>query len=377
MRNLNALCLLLFISSAACAEPELIWKRTFESRIVKTSTLRDADFSKGRPAEFPIKAIMTEKSIHVLDNKGQTATQTSLAPYAKAVMSDDGSTMAGIRGREIIIAGVGGEAIGTVAISDPRPEIAPEHVVFELAPNGEYLVMISYLARAIYFYAGSGDMLAKHDFPDARGAEVRFSGDSRYAAIHLPNWGTGTTSGYLVFFDRQGKELWRFDHKGCEGGFDLSHDGSIVALAAEDKLFVLDEGGRAKCDAVCADGPKLVAVSALGRPVAVGTSANSSLSLFDAKNGRALWSNTIQVRGHEAGALILLRISANAERTAICATQRSSRHAGQVWLCIHDIAGKRRWSRTVERTRLGLSLSPSGSLVMLTAGSEGYLYVSI
>ena len=125
----------------------------------------------------------------------------SLKGYSETTLSDDGMTMAGLKGNEIILFDLNNEVQGTVRIGDPQPVVLPQHVKFELAPDGEFIVVLSSFSHTIYFHNRDGKLLSKEKVEDLKGAEIKFSDDSKYAVVHVPNWGKGKTNGYLLFFN--------------------------------------------------------------------------------------------------------------------------------------------------------------------------------
>ncbi len=83
-QNLAGLMLMLSVllfSMPVHAEPGLLWKKTFDSRIVKTTRLTDFQLKKGKGGDFPLKAVMTEKSIFVLDHRGKIEKRISLEEF--------------------------------------------------------------------------------------------------------------------------------------------------------------------------------------------------------------------------------------------------------------------------------------------------------
>ncbi len=214
------LLFILLSSTSVNAGTSLLWRKTFDSSIIKTGYISNFKIGADKGSEFPLKVVMTEKSISVLDSKGKIARKIPLKDYANTAISDDGTTIATMTGREISISNIDNQIQGIVKIADPQPVVLPQHVSFELSPNGKYLIVISYFSRTIYFHNKKGNMLSKHRFDDLRGAEIRFSKDSHYISIHVPNWGESKSSGYLLFFNDKGEKLWRFDHKGSQARFE-------------------------------------------------------------------------------------------------------------------------------------------------------------
>ncbi|MFH0908254.1 MAG: PQQ-binding-like beta-propeller repeat protein [bacterium] len=277
----------------AQAELSLQWKKEFDSRIVKAAWRTEPSVSnEGRP-RFPLRAVMTEKSVFALDPMGKVEKTISLAGYEKAALSDDGTTLATLNNGEITVASTEGRIIGAFKIADPEPEVLPEYIDFTIAPDGRRLVVVSWFAKTVYFHDSAGKLLSRHTFDDLRGASVRFSKDGRRVAIHVPNWGEGKTSGFLVVFSGSGEQLWRFEHAGCEAQFAISSDGDSIALAAQGRIHSLDGKGNVKFSGDIDAGPVLVALSGDGSRIAVAKQSDHSVTLLDSRSGDALWSNEI------------------------------------------------------------------------------------
>lgn len=139
----HSLILIILFSTCADAEPALLWKKSFDSRIIKTSRLADFTVENGKKPNFPLRAVMTTKSIYVIDAKGKLEKKISLQEYARVSMSDQGTVFAGLKGKEIAISGIDGQMKGVIHVKDPQPVIPAERLAFELAPDGTYLVILS------------------------------------------------------------------------------------------------------------------------------------------------------------------------------------------------------------------------------------------
>ena len=293
---LITLLIVLFSVVSSFAEPSLIWKKKFDSCIVKTSRLMDMESKNGKRPDFPLRSVLTERSLFVLDNKGKIEKKISLKGYSETTLSDDGMTMAGLKGNEIILIdlnNLNNKVQGTVKIGDPQPVVLPQHVKFELAPDGEFIVVLSSFSHTIYFYNRDGKLLSKEKVADLKGAEIKFSDDSKFVVIHVPNWGTGNTNGYLLFFDNKGKKLWRFDHKGCQASFDISGDGKAVVLAAEGRLYSLNGKGDVVYEKEILAGDAMVGVSPDGGFLAIAQRSDGSVLLVDNRDGHEMWLKKI------------------------------------------------------------------------------------
>jgi len=328
----------------------------------------------GKGGRFPLKTVMTEKSIYVLDSKGGVAKKIPVKDYAKVVMSDDGSTIATLKGRKITISNLDKKIQGVVKIADPQPVVLPQHVFFELSPDGEYVVVMSFFTHTVYFHNRKGKLLSEHHFEDLRGAETKFSKDSRYVAIHVPNWGEGKTNGHLIFFDKKGKNLWRFDHKGCEAKFDISSDGNSIVLAAEDSLYSLNKRGRVIYENELVPGRIDIALSGDGEYVAVIRTRDHRLSLLDNGNGKALWSYNISGFDPINSPFTSLDVSDEGARIAVAISKDWKRKNKESFLYIFDKSGHIIWEERLQQERIIAALSSDGKGVLNKGNIEGYLY---
>ena len=365
-----------FVSSIAVgAEPTLLWRKTFDSRIIKTSDLMDFEVGKdGKGGKFPLKTVMTEKSIYVLDGKGEIDRQIPLKDYAKVAMSDDGMTLATLKGREITISDLDEEVQGIVKIADPQPVVLPQHVSFELLPNGDYIVVISSFTHNVYFHSIEGKLVAKHHFDDLRGAEIKFSKDSHYVAMHVPNWGDGKMNGFLVYFNEAGENLWRLDHKGCQANFDISSDGSSIILAAEDKLCSLNKKGEVIYKKELVPGGIDIALSGNGKHMAITTRTDHSISLLENVNGEVRWNHNITGFDSINSPFTSLDVSNTAASIAVTISKNWTRNNKECSFYLFDKSGNILWQETFEQDRIVSALSQDRNCILLAGNKETYLY---
>lgn len=366
--------LILTFSQSAHAAPSLLWRMTFDSPIVKTSELTDFEVTRDKGPDFPIKTVMTEKSIFVLDSNGEIANKISLKDYDKTEMSGDGTTMATLKGRVITISKIDGEIQGTASIADPQPMVLPQHISFALSPNGEYLIVISNFTHTIYFHNKQGRLLSQYDFEDLKGAEINFSKDSRYAVIHVPNWGEGKTSGYILFFNDRGEKLWRFDHKGLEAKVNLSANGDSIVLAAEDKLYSLNKEGKVIYENELIPGGTDIALSDNGHYVVMTKTTDHSISLLDNKNGKTLWSHSVGNFNLINSPFTSLDISQEGDHIAVAISKDWTKRNKESFLYLFDRAGNMVWENTFEKSRIEGAISPHGSGVLVKGYEDAYLY---
>lgn len=353
----------------------MLWKMKFDSRIIKTSDLMDFEVGKdGKGGSFPLKSIMTEKSIYVLDEKGGVAKKIPVKHYAKVVMSDDGTTMATMKGREITISNLDEKIQGIVKIADPQPVVLPQHVSFELSPGGKHIIVLSFFTHNIYFHNRKGELLATHHVDDLRGTKVKFSRNGEYAAIHVPNWGEGKTTGYLLLFNRKGKKLWRFDHKGCQAMFDASSDGNFIIIAAEDRFYSLDKKGKLLHEKELIPGEMNIALSGDGKYSALARVQDHSVSLMNTITGKTLW--TFKTKGFDPikSRFTSLDISNKGKWVAACISKNWKRTNKESFLYFFNKAGHVIWENTFEKCIVAGVISPQDGCVLVKGDREGYLY---
>ena len=328
----------------------------------------------GKGGRFPLKTVMTEKSVCVLDDKGKIAKKITLKDHAKAAMSDDGMTMATLKGKEITISNLDEEIQGIVKIADPQPVVLPQHVSFELSPNGDYIVIISYFTYTIYFHNKKGKLLAQHDFDDLRGSKIKFSKDSRYVAVHVPNWGEGKTIGYLLFFNKKGKKLWEFDHKGCQARFDISSNGNFVVLTAEDKLYSLNKNGKVVYEKEVVLGDIDIALSGNGHYVAIAKTADHSVSLLDNRNSRPLWTYNISGFDPLNSPFTSLHVSGERQYVAVTISRDWTKRNKEGFLYIFNKSGNVVAQHTFKEYKIAVNLSHQGKMGLVQGIVNCYLY---
>jgi len=244
---LNHFCILfLFVvhPSNTFADPTLLWKMKFDSPIVKTSDLKEWEIGKVKAPDFPLKTVMAEKSIFILDNQGKVKNKYSLKGYSKTAMADNGMYFAGLKDGCFDIFTHQNEIISTITITNHHPVLLPQHIYFKLSPDGEYIVIVSWFAKSIYFYNTEGQLLSKYDTQGLKEATIRFSKDSNYVGVHVPNFDKKDSRGYLLYFKCNGELLWKFDHSEKIASFDVSTYGNKVAIASTSACHFLNSSGE-------------------------------------------------------------------------------------------------------------------------------------
>lgn len=356
------------------AEPALLWRRTFDAPIVKTSNLSDFKATEDRISEVPLKTVMTKENLFILDSQGNIAKEIPLKDYQKVTTSDSGMMLATIKDREVSILNIDNQIQDMVSISDPLLFKLPQRTVLELSPNGQYLIIMPYFGKNIYFYNKRNKTTSKHQFEDLRGAEVAFSGNSSYAVVHIPNWGEGKTNGYILFFNEKGKKLWQFEHKGYEAKFDISSDGNFIALATEERLYSLNKNGKVIYAKELKPGGIDIALSDDGKYIAITRTADHTVSLLDNRNGELLWSYTINGFDPINSPFTSLDVSSDGNNIAVAISKDWTRTNKESFLYLFDKSGSIVWQKTFEENRINCSLSPDGRCILVRGNKEAYLY---
>ena len=322
--------------------------------------------------DFPLRSVLTERSLFVLDNRGNIAKKISLKGYSETTLSDDGMTMAGLKGNEIILSDLNNEVQGTVKIGDPQPVVLSQHVKFELSPDGEFIVVLSSFSHTIYFHDRNGKLLSKEKVADLKGAEIKFSDDSKYVTIHVPNWGKGKTNGYLLFFDDKGKKLWRFDHKGCQASFDVSGDGNAVVIAAEGRVYSLDGMGEIVYEEEVVAGVVIVSVSPDGGYIVVAQRYDGHMTLIDISEDEKRWSKKIEDFDTMRSSFSSLEVADQGKWVGVVIEKNLAENSFESYLCLFNKKGDLKWKNSFDKNRVDNDTSFYLSLVL--GMNEAFLF---
>jgi outer membrane protein assembly factor BamB len=365
---------ILLSSTSVCAEPSLLWRETFDKPIVKTSVLSGHEISTDKRTEFSLKAVMTEGGVYILDDQGKITKEIPLNDYEKTAISTDGKIVATMKDAKVSILEINNQIQSATTVSDPQALILPQSGLFELSPQGRYLVLAPYFGRKIYFYNQQGQIISQHNAQDLKGAQIRFSKDGGCTVIHVPNWGEGKTNGYVLFFNDQGEKLWQFEHKGCEAKFDISFDGSCVILATEEKFYSLKRAGKVIYEKELMPGGIDVTLSGNGEYAVINRRAEHSITLLDNKSGKELWTYNITGFDPINSPFTSLDISETGEFIAVTLSKDWTKKNKESLLYIFDNAGNIVWQKAFEEYKIEAHLSPDGRCIEVIAGKEVYLY---
>lgn len=164
-----------------------------------------------------------------------------------------------------------------------------------ISPDGKLFLAADNFKNEISFYGNDGKMLSQYDFPDIKGLDAIFSNDSKYCLVNVPNVQKGTASGFLVFFDREGKKLWQFDHEGSTTGqVAISKDAANIIYSSDNEIFSLNKKGELNYKIPLVAGGIAIAISPDGKFIAVSRREDNSVSLFNAVNGKLIWKKHLE-----------------------------------------------------------------------------------
>jgi len=276
---------------------ELLWSKSFNSKIIKINHLSNFIVENNRQPEFPIKTVLTEKKLIIFNNKGKINKEVSVLSNERYDISKNGMVFAKLIKNQIVILTDSFKTIGTINLNIRRPVILAEHLSFALTPDGKNIIVLSYIQNTIYFYQVDGKLLNTHKIEYLYGATVKFSGNNKYVAIHIPSWGKGKTNGYLLLLTNKGKQLQKFDHKGCQADFDLSKNAKNIVIAAKEEIVCYNRKGDVILLQKDDSGGIKIDMSDDGRYLAVTKQIDHSVELIDIISGNTLWN--FQLKGFD------------------------------------------------------------------------------
>lgn len=223
------ICLVSLIHPAYGSQtiPKLIWQHTFKSPVICICERHVMDLPVNQKDRFPIQAVLTRSQGVAFNTKGKLSTVISLHDYDKCTIASDTFILAGLKENQMHVF-TSNKQRTTFQISEPQPEILPQHLYFELSPDGQYMVIVSWYSKQIYFYSINNKLFQKHQFDDLKNTRILFSKNGKQVFVHVPNHGDGNANGYLLCFNNQGDFLWKFNHEGCKARIDISNNNLFI-----------------------------------------------------------------------------------------------------------------------------------------------------
>jgi hypothetical protein len=268
--------------------PKRIWEHTFTSPVTAICKRHVADLPVNQKDRFPIQAVMTHTDVTMFNTKGTVSNIVSLQNYDKCKMASDTFIIAGLKNKQIHIFRSNNEQMSSFQIAEPQPVVLPQHLSFELSPDGQYLVIVSWFSKHIYFYSNDGQLRQKDHRDDLKNTQILFSKNGRQVFIHVPNYGDGHSSGYLLCYDHNGNLDWQFNHEGCKARLDISNNN--VFLLTGRNLYILTFQGKVLQKNQLLN-HQLIGASLHASSFA--SSENNTVYLQDYKKNGLIWQQTI------------------------------------------------------------------------------------
>jgi len=352
--------------TAFCGESyTLLWKQSFDSKVIKPSAVMAFT---SRDSAFPLQSIITEKSLIVLNQKGQIKENISFTPYDLIKVSDNGDTLVGVKKNKIFVFNAK-KQISSFKIN--QTILLSEHLTLEIAPDGSFIVLLSWFHKTIWFYSQKGELLSSHSVDDLKGASIKISKNSQRIVLHIPNYGDGTSNGYLLCFQFNGQFLWRYDHPGCKAEFDLSRNGEWIILMANQMIYSLKNNKliyQKKMDSSKAE----VAISNDGQHVALARQSDHHVIYIDNQTGQELWKQKIS--GFDRKASLFTDIEVNPNRIAVAICRHWSRRNQESWGIVFNTEGKRIWDVEFNHKAMDFLFSEDGSVIGGWGDNMVYLF---
>lgn len=351
-------------------KPSLLWKKTCDSRIIKTSVLKNLTMAGEKIPHFPFEAILTEKSVILLDDKGNTKKKISCKDFDKIDLSNE--YFAWMKDNKITIAKYDSSVIGTINIRDFQPIVLKEHIAFALSPNGQLIVIASYFTRTIYFFETNGKLLSQYVLEKGMtDIHFKFSKDSRSVVIVASNCGKQTADGAMLYFKNE-KKQWMFPFKGCRASFDMSPDGKFILLAWADKIYSFNDQGKMLYEKKWIPGDVHVSLSETGRLAVIQN--QERLSVIDNPNGLLMWEKNIQGFMPKQSMLTSLWVSEQGNHIAVAFSKHWMMTDKESLLSIIDLQGKTIWEHMFHKNNVSIKESQDTNFILCAADHDLYLY---
>jgi len=351
--------------------PVKLWHTTLDAPIVKVSW---HTISKNRKKIFPVKSILTKKSVYLLSDNASATKREIPEHYESITISDNGSLMAGFKKNSIDLFTTDYQVLKHIQLNEAPSFLLSEHLSYSLSPDGLYIVIVSWFLKHIYIYDASGNLLAKHAISDLRGARVKFSKNGNYLLIHVPNWGTGNTHGYILYMDRKGKILWHKDHDGCQAQFDISYSGHHAVMFSEGTICAMNHQGEVIYEHKTDIDIFNIALSGNAKFLLMSQSKQPMLSCINNDNGALLWTHNLENVNSSSQFTISLDVPHNGNFYIACISKDWNNKINNNQCYIFNPEGKKIWQNSYNHSQLFVQLSDCGKFFVLIGDNQIYLY---
>ncbi len=351
---------LLVVTFAEAATFEPIFNKTFSDKVIDCVLTPESEM-----------AVSTQKEAVFLDLSGNIKSSHPLKDNQFVLLVSDGESFAVVTARPQVKQMA--ESIELFS-RDNKPLCRVETKGFPfISPDGKWFLVADNFKNQISFYSNDGKLLRQHDFPDIKGLDVIFSGDSKYCLVNIPNVQKGTNSGFLAFFDREGKKLWQFDHESSTTGqVVISKDAANIIYSSENELFSLNRKGELDYKIPLMAGGIAIAVSPNGRFIAVSRREDNSISLYNASSGKLIWKEELKgLLGYNSP---FTSIDVNDEGSILTAVAKS-------WSTKNDISylylfknKKMLKSATFSKQAIKAKFASNGKDILVIADKSAILY---
>jgi len=364
--------IVMMTSYVGAAESEMLWKKTFDSPIVKTAQMINVPMKKG--TKFPLQTVMTEKNIFVFDHKGHIQKEIPIQSFEQSALSDNGTTMATFDNGAIAVSHLISDQKNVIHVLDSQPEIISEHVSFSLSPDGQYIVIVSIYSHTLYFHSSTGKLIKQHKVKNLSGAEIKFSKNGQFSAIHIPNWGKGNLNGYVLVFNHLGNKIQQFEHSGCQAEFDISDDGQFIAMAVGNQLYLYDTAGSLHYQKQLKHSNHCIRLSHNGQYLILANQVIHQVSLINNHNGDILWNVQLDNLNGLNSPFSSIDISDDCKTIGIAVNKNWSMRNDYAKLYLIDGAGILKWSKEMASSILTCSVTKDGAFVLFGNRKELLLY---
>ncbi len=343
----------------------LLWKRSFDSSIIKISRIEDF---VTRDSAFPLNHIVSKKNLIKLNINTTKEKILPLKTCDIVKVADNDCIAVGLK-KNVFTVFTTDKQIST--FKTDNTVVIPEHLIIDISPDGSIIVILSWFHKSVSFYTINGQLLNRYSAEDLKGAVIQFSRNSERVVIHAPNYGDGSSNGYMLCYDKKGQLLWRYDHPGCQAQYDLSSDGEYVILYANQKLYSVHKGKMIYEKNM--NSPEILArISNDGKHVALARKSDHCILYIDNHNGKTLWKQTISGFDSLNSPFTDMEIRQNV--IAIAVSKHWSRRNAESWMIVFNTKGKRIWDKKFEHNALKVFFSNRASTLGLFAEKAVYLY---